>query len=315
MKIVVLDGHTLNPGDLGWDGLEALGECTVYERTPPAEVVARSRGVEIVLTNKTVIDRQVMEALPELRYVGVLATGYDVVDVRSAADRGITVTNVPSYGTESVAQAVFALLLELVSHVGLHAASVREGNWARAEDFCYWEKPITELGGLTMGIVGYGAIGRAVARIARAFLMEVTVHTEPPQEEPGTAFVGLDRLFAESDVVTLHCPLTPATRGLVGAERLALMKPTAFLLNTARGPLVDEDALARALNEGRIAGAGLDVLPAEPPPSDCPLLAANNCLITPHVAWAARASRERLMRSAVGNVTAFLAGRATNVVS
>jgi glycerate dehydrogenase len=305
----------LNPGDLGWEGLEALGECTVYVRTPPGEVVARSRGAEIVLTNKTVIDRQVMEALPDLRYVGVLATGYDVVDVRAAADKGITVTNVPSYGTESVAQATFALLLELVSHVGLHAASVREGNWSRAEDFCYWEKPITELGGLTMGIVGYGAIGRAVARIARAFLMEVVVHTEPPQEEPGTAFVGLDRLFTESDVVTLHCPLTPETRGLVGAERLALMKPTAILLNTARGPLVDEDALAEALGEGRIAGAGLDVLPAEPPPSDNPLLTARNCLITPHVAWAARASRERLMRTAVGNVEAFLAGRATNVVS
>ena len=314
MKIVVLDGHTLNPGDLGWEGLEALGECTVYERTPPGEVVARSRGAEIVLTNKTVIDRRVMEALPELRYVGVLATGYDVVDVRAAGEKGIVVTNVPSYGTESVAQATFALLLELVSHVGLHAASVREGKWSRAEDFCYWEEPITELAGLTMGIVGYGAIGRAVARIARAFLMNVIVHTEPPQDEPDTVFVGLDRLFAESDVVTLHCPMTPATRGLVGAGRLALMKPTAFLLNTARGPLVDEEALATALNEGRIAGAGLDVLQAEPPPEG-PLLAARNCLITPHVAWAARASRERLMRSAVGNVEAFLAGRATNVVS
>ncbi len=317
MRIVVLDGHTLNPGDLDWDELESLGECEIYDRTAPDDVVNRARHAEIVLTNKTVLDASVIERLPELRYIGVMATGYNVVDIEAAAGKQIPVTNVPTYGTQSVAQMVFALLLELTQHVGHHAHTVREGKWAACEDFCYWDYPLVELAGLTIGLVGFGRIGRAVAAIARAFGMKVLVNdilvVRP--EDADVEFVGLDALFAQSDVVSLHCPLTPETDGMVAAPRLGQMKRSAFLINTSRGPVVNDRDLADALNSGRIAGAGVDVLSVEPPGPDNPLLSARNCFITPHIAWATRAARVRLMRAVVDNLKAFLSGRPQNVVN
>lgn len=317
MKIVVLDAHTLNPGDLSWDELKALGTCEVYERTSAAEVLARAAEAEAVLTNKTVLTREHLFALPRLKYIGVLATGTNVVDLAAARERGIPVTNVPGYATASVVQLTFALLLELTLNVGHHSQSVHNGSWTRSPDFCYWERPLIEVAGLTMGIVGFGSIARAVATVAQAFGMEVLVHTRrppsPPPEEIG--FVNLGTLFRNSDVVSLHCPLTPTTKHLINAEHLGWMKPTAFLLNTGRGPLVDEQSLADALNQGRIAGAGVDVLSVEPPPADNPLLTAKNCLITPHIGWATGAARIRLMKEAVENVRAFLAGKPRNVVN
>jgi glycerate dehydrogenase len=321
MKIVVLDGYALNPGDMSWQALEALGDCTVHERTPNDLISERAAGAEIILTNKVVMGPEQLAQLPQLRYVGVLATGYNVVDVEAARQRGVTVTNVPAYSTASVAQMVFALLLELTQQVGHHARLVREGRWSTAADFCFWDRPLVELEGLTLGIVGFGAIGRRVAALARAFGMKVLVHTAHPEKYQETAegrdarFVDLDDLFRASDAVSLHCPLTEETRALVDARRLELMKPTAFLLNTGRGPLVDEAALAAALNAGRLAGAGLDVLSAEPPPAGNPLLQAANCCITPHIAWATRAARERLLALAVANLRAVLAGQPQNVVS
>jgi glycerate dehydrogenase len=315
VKIVVLDGYTMNPGDLSWEDLEGLGECTVYERTPPERVVERAAGAEVVLTNKVVLDGAVMARLPDLKYIGVLATGYNVVDTAAARERGIVVTNVPAYSTRSVAQLVMALVLELAHHVGHHARTVREGRWTASKDFAYWDHPLVELDGLVMGIVGFGQTGRAVADLARAFGMRVLVHTRTPTAGPGVEFVDLATLLRRSDVVSLHCPLTPETEGLVNAKRLATMKPTAFLINTSRGPVVNERDLAEALGAGRIAGAGLDVLSTEPPKADNPLLAAKNCFITPHFAWATRAARERLMKTVVENVRGFLAGRPQNVVN
>jgi glycerate dehydrogenase len=316
MKIVVLDGFTLNPGDLSWDELMALGPCEVFDRTPPDQVAARAKDAQIILTNKTVLDAAVLRQLPRLKYIGVLATGYNVVDVNAARERKIPVTNVPAYSTASVAQMVFAHLLELTQHVGPHAQTVRDGRWTKSADFCYWDFPLIELNGLTMGIVGYGRIGRETAAVARAFGMKVLAHAPTPKPgAPEAQFVALDELFRRSDVVSLHCPLTPQTQGLVNAQRLSLMKKTAFLINTSRGPLVDEPALADALNRGRIAGAGLDVLAAEPPAPDNPLLKAKNCHITPHIAWATRAARQRLMKTAVENVRAFLGGGRQNVVN
>jgi glycerate dehydrogenase len=315
MKIVVLDGYTANPGDLSWAALEALGKCKVHDRTPKDKTVARAKGAEIVLTNKVILDRAVIGQLPKLRYIGVLATGYNVVDIAAARERDITVTNIPAYSTTSVVQAAFALLLELTNRVGLHDRSVHKGRWTRSKDFSYTESPLVELAGLTIGIIGFGAIGSAVAKAAQAFGMKVICHTRTPREAAGVRFVSVDTVFAESDVVTLHCPLTPETAGIVNEKHLALMKPTAYVINAGRGGLVDEAALARALNEGRIAGAAVDVLSTEPPKADNPLLTAANCVITPHVAWATRAARERLLAAAVGNVKAFLAGRPANVVS
>jgi len=317
VKIVVLDGYTLNPGDLNWDGLDRLGECVVHARTPPDLTLARACGAPLVLTNKTVMDRAVLSRLPDLKYVGVLATGYNVVDVACARERGIPVTNIPEYGTASVTQMVFALLMELTHHAGLHSDSVRDGEWTRSIDFCYWKTPLVELHDLTMGIVGFGRIGRSVAQVATAFGMHVLAFDQYPQEQvpAGVRMADLDTLFATSDVVTLHCPLTPETKGLVNTARLARMKQTAFLVNTSRGPVVNEADLARALNEGCIAGAGLDVLEQEPPPAGNTLLKAKNCIITPHIAWATRAARARLMQTAVDNVAAFLAGRPQNVVN
>jgi len=315
MKIVVLDGYALNPGDLDWGAVKALGECVIYDRTAANETLARAAGAEVVLTNKTRLTRECLGALADLRYIGVLATGYDVVDVRAAAERGIPVTNAPGYGTASVAQSVFALLLELTNDAGSLSRGVHGGRWAKSPDYSYWDKPLVELAGLTMGIIGYGAIGRATARIARALGMRVIAYTQPPPENADVELVGLDTLFAESDVVSLHCPLTPETRGLIGADRLASMKPTAYLINTARGPLVDEPALAEALRAGRIAGAGLDVLCVEPPDAANPLYGAPRCVITPHVSWATAAARGRLMAIAADNLRAFLAGAPRNVVN
>jgi len=307
----------LNPGDLSWKDLEAFGECTVYDRTAPQDVVRRAGGAEIILTNKTVLSADIIGSLTKLRYIGVLATGYNVVDIEAARRRGIPVSNVPSYATASVAQMVFAHLLNLALHVGHHARTVRDGRWTACPDFCYWDTPLLELEGLTMGIVGFGRIGRATATLARAFGMKVIVFdvTGLSQMPEGCEAAELNDVFARADVLSLHCPLTPQTEKLVNAERLALMKPTAFLINTSRGPLIDEQALADALNAGKLAGVGVDVLSTEPPSKDNPLLSAKNCHITPHIAWASRAARQRLLSIAIGNVAAFVAGKPQNVVN
>ncbi len=317
MHIVVLDGYTLNPGDLSWDAFATLGELTVHERTPAAEIVARAAGAEILLTNKTPLSAATIGQLPVLRYIGVLATGYNVVDTEAAAARGIPVTNVPEYGTASVVQLVFAHLLNLCNHVAEHGQSVRAGAWSRSPDFCFWEHPLVELSGRTMGIVGAGRIGKSVARVAEAFGMRVLVSGRPGGNRQGDAFerTDLQNLFRESDVVSLHCPLTEATHGLVNRDLLSLMKPGAFLINTGRGPLIVEEDLAAALNSGTIAGAGLDVLSTEPPAPDNPLLSARNCCITPHIAWATLDARRRLMQTASENLRGFLDGKRLNVVN
>lgn len=314
MKIVVLDGYTTNPGDLTWQALHEVAECEIYDRTAVDQIVERAHDAEFVLTNKTPLDATTLAKLPALKYIGVLATGYNVVDTEAAKARGVAVTNIPAYGTESVAQMVFALLLELTQHVGHHARTVREGKWSASPDFCYWDYPLIELHGLTLGVIGFGHIGQAVARLGQAFGMKVVAHRKP-KRDPGLAgvtYLELDELLQQSDVVTLHSPLTDQTRHLIDAERLALMKPSAFLINTARGPLVHEDDLADALNSGRLAGAGLDVLSVEPPSPDNPLLSAKNCLITPHIAWATEAARKRLLGMAVENIQAFVAGESLN---
>ena len=317
MKIVILDGYTLNPGDLNWEQFKDLGDVETHDRTPAAQTVERARDAEVVITNKTVLDRAVIAALPRLRYIGVLATGYNVVDIEAARERGIPVCNVPEYSTANVTQAVFALLLELTNRAGHHAHTVREGRWTGAADFCYWDFPLVELHALTLGIIGYGRIGRAVSRAARAFGMKVlTLDRRGTRSAPeDVRFVDLDTLFSESDVVSLHCPLTPETRELINAARLAQMKRTAFLINTARGGLVNEADLADALNNDRIAGAGLDVLSSEPPAADNPLLRAKNCIITPHIAWATRNARARLMTTAADNLRAWMQGQPQNVVN
>ncbi len=315
MKIVVLDGYTLNPGDLSWDGLQKLGQCAIHDRIALDQVVATAAEADVVLTNKVPITAEQMRQLPQLKYIGVTATGYNIVDVAAARERKIAVTNIPAYGTRSVAQMTFALLLELTQHAGHHAQTVREGRWSKCPDFCYADYPLIELDGLTMGIIGFGRIGQAVADLAAAFGMQVQILARSQKEHPRFQFVDERTLFGTSDVISLHCPLTPETRHLINAERLSWMKPTAFLLNTSRGPLVDEPALAAALNEGRMAGAGLDVLAVEPPSPNNPLLQAKNCLVTPHIAWATHAARTRLMAMAVANVEAFLRGKPQNVVN
>lgn len=317
MKIVVLDGYALNPGDLSWTGMEALGELTVYERTSPSEVLERSAGAEVLITNKTVITAEHMAALPQLKYIGVLATGYNVVDIDEARNRGIVVTNIPAYSTASVAQMVFAHVLNITQRVGYYATENANGRWTNSVDFCYWDTDLVELDGKKMGIVGLGNIGRATARIAQAFGMEVLVVTSKEQSAlpEGMKKVTLDELFAQSDVVSLHCPLTPDTKEMVNAARLQTMKPSAILINTGRGPLVNEQDLADALNEGRIAAAGLDVLSVEPSDSNNPLLSAKNCFITPHIAWATKEARTRLMNIAVGNLKAYQEGHIINNVA
>jgi glycerate dehydrogenase len=317
-NIVVLDGGTVNPGDNPWDALEALGNLAVYDRTPPELLLERAGEADILLTNKTVLDAATLAALPRLRFIAVLATGYNVVDVVAAAGRGIPVSNVPAYSTMTVAQHSFALLLELTNWVGLHNTVVKGGEWSAGAAFSFWKKPLLELDGMRMGIVGFGSIGRAVARIAQSFGMEVIVNTpHPPQgaEWSTVRFVWLEELFEQSDVVSLHCPQTAANTGFVDASLLSRMKPSALLINTARGALINEQDLADALNGGKLAGAAVDVVSREPILADNPLLKAENCLITPHMAWAALAARQRLMAQSAANVAAFLAGSPVNVVN
>jgi glycerate dehydrogenase len=315
MQIVLLDGYTNNPGDLSWTELKALGPCTIHDRTAPSETISRAAPAEIVLTNKTVLYCEVIKQLPRLRYIGVMSTVYNIVAAPATREQSIPVCNNPSYASQSVAQMVFAHLLNLTLRVADHGHSVADGRWTRSADFCYWDFPLVELAGLTMGIVGFGRIGRATAEIAQALGMNVLAHEKTPVDCPNVRFVDLDELFRRSDVVSLHCPLTPETQNLVNADRLALMKSSAYLINTSRGPLIDERALADSLRVGRIAGAGLDVLSTEPPPADHPLLTAPNCCITPHIAWATRAARARLLDTAVQNIRAFLAGTPQNVVN
>ncbi|TJY42270.1 D-2-hydroxyacid dehydrogenase [Cohnella pontilimi] len=317
MKITVLDGYALNPGDLSWSGLERLGDVTVYDRTPADLIIERARGSEILLTNKTPLRKETLAELPGLRYIGVLATGYDVVDAKEASERGIVVANVPAYSTDSVAQFVFAMLLELCHHVGRHDESVKRGEWTSSIDFSYWRTPLLELAGKTFGIIGMGRIGARTAEIAAAFGMKVKAYTRRMEGAPPHAFIewaSLDDVLETSDVVSLHCPLTPDTEGLIDRRALSRMKPSAFLINTSRGKLLVEQDVADALNEGRLAGAALDVLSAEPPRNGSPLLTAKNCVITPHIAWATQEARQRLLDAAVKNVEAFLKGKSINVV-
>ena len=317
-KIVVLDGYTINPGDNPWVALEALGELTVYARTPPEQVLERAAGADILLTNKAVLDDALLSALPRLRYIAVLATGYNVVDVTAAGKRGIPVSNVPEYSSLTVAQHTFALLLELTNRVGQHDTAVKSGEWSSCEDFSFSKGPLVELVGKTMGIVGFGRIGRSVTSIAQAFGMEVIVHTpHPPQwsDAPRVRFLELEELFRTADVISLHCPQTPENTGFVDAALLARMKSSAFLINTGRGALINEQDLATALKSGHLAGAALDVVSSEPIPANNPLPDAPNCIITPHIAWAALAARRRLMAQTAANVAAFLAGKPVNVVN
>ena len=313
-KIVVLDGFTVNPGDLSWQGLEELGEVTVYDRTKAEETAARAAEAEVVLTNKVVVGREVMARLPRLRYIGVLATGYNVVDMEAARERGIVVTNVPAYSTESVAQMVWAHLLTATNRTEHYAIENREGRWSRSPDFCYWDAPLMELSGKTFGIVGLGNIGQRVAQIALAFGMKVKALTSKDVVPAGVEKACLDELLAAVDVLSLHCPLTANTRHLMNAETLRQMKPTAILINTGRGPLVDDEAVADALAEGRLAAFCADVLTEEPPKRDNPLLRQPNAFITPHIAWATKEARWRLVRVATDNVRSFLNGSPVNVV-
>ena len=317
MKIVVLDGYTLNPGDLSWDRLKASGDLMVYDYTEKSDIHARAVGAEILFTNKTPLTAEMMDQLPGLRYIGVLATGYNVVDVKAAAERGIIVTNIPTYGTNSVAQMVFALLLEMCHHVQLHSDAVFNSEWTNNRDFCFWKTPLIELSGKTIGIIGYGRIGRQVAQIADAFGMRVLAYDKiqgQGSDLPSFAWAPLDELLRQSDVISLHCPLFPDTAGLINQTSIAMMKSSALLINTSRGGLIVDQDLADALNSGRIAGAALDVLSVEPPPADNPLLHAKNCLITPHISWATAEARSRLMDIAVDNLNSFLDGKPVNVI-
>ena len=317
MKIIVLDGYGLNPGDLNWESFESLGELTVYDRTLPSELMQRAAGAEVLITNKTLITAENMADLPELKYIGVLATGYNVVDIDAAKARGIVVTNIPAYSTASVAQMVFAHILNITQRVGYYADENKQGRWTKNADFCYWDTQLVELQGKKMGIVGFGNIGQATARIAQAFGMEVCVYSSKPQFvlPSGIKKMDLDELFAECDVISLHCPLTPDTKEMVNADRLSKMKSNAILINTGRGPLINEQDLANALNEGRIAAAGLDVLSVEPSVEGNPLLTARNCFITPHIAWATLEARTRLMEIAVQNLKSYLNGQIINNVA
>ena len=317
MKIVVLDGYGLNPGDLSWESMQALGELEVFDRTSPAELHQRASDAEALITNKTIISAEDMKALPQLKYIGVLATGYNVVDIDAAKALGIVVTNIPAYSTRSVAQMVFAHLLNITQRVGHYADENNKGRWTNNADFCYWDTPLVELDGKKIGIIGYGNIGQAVAAIATALGMKVYVYSSKPQFllPQGVQRMSIDEIFQECDVVSLHCPLTDETNGMVNSTRLNSMKSSAILINTGRGPLVNEQDLADALNNGVIAAAGLDVLSTEPPRKDNPLLTAKNCFITPHIAWATKEARIRLMDIAVNNLRSFISGSIINNVA
>lgn len=323
MKIVVLDGYTLNPGDLSWKGLEKLGEVTVYDRTTfnrsdEKLILERAKDAEAIFTNKTPVSREVLEQLPHLKYIGVFATGYNVVDIEAAKEKGIVVTNIPAYGSDSVGQMTFALLLELCNHVGVHSESVKRGEWTNNLDWCYWKAPLIELTGKTFGIIGYGKIGQAAGRIAQAFGMKVLAYAPHPNkalESETMKYAELDTLFNQSDVISLHSPLFEETKGMINRQSIAKMKDGVLIINTSRGPLIVEEDLAEALNRGKVGGAAIDVVSSEPIKADNPLLTARNCVITPHIAWAAVETRQRLLDMAVENFEKFLAKKPVNVVN
>lgn len=316
MNIVILDGYTLNPGDLSWESLKELGTLTVYDRVNKDEetIIKAIGAAEVILTNKTPISANVIRQAPNLKYIGVLATGYNVVDVKAATEQNITVTNVPSYGTQAVAQFTFGLILELCHHIGKHHIAVKNGEWTQCSDFCFWKTPLIELEGKTLGLIGFGSIGKATAKIAKAFGMEVIVHTRTPQENTNYEFVNLETLLTQSDIVSLHCPLTPQTREIISRSQLQLMKSSAFLINTSRGPLVNEKDLQEALEAEVIAGAAVDVVSEEPIKSTNPLLKAEKCIITPHIAWASKESRQRLLNTVVNNLKSYQLGELVNVI-
>ncbi|NLC04136.1 MAG: D-2-hydroxyacid dehydrogenase [Tissierellia bacterium] len=323
MEIVILDGYTLNPGDLSWKGFEELGNLRVYDRTSYDVndidlIVQRSKDADAIIINKTPISRKVLDKLPNLKYIGLLATGYNVVDIDAAKEKGITVTNVPTYGTDSVAQMTFALLLELTNNVGIHNAAVKAGKWSKSPDWCFWESPLIQLSGKTLGIIGYGRIGQSVGKIAQAFGMKVLATANNPRKElenKDMKYVELDELFANSDFISLHCPLTDETKDIINKKSIEKMKSNVMIINTSRGGLIVEDDLADALNRERIAGAALDVVSVEPIKPDNPLLKAKNCILTPHISWAPIESRERLMNIAVNNLVEYSKGQAVNVVN
>jgi len=320
MKIVVLDGYTLNPGDLTWEGLKELGDITVYDRTvkETAEIIKAIGSAEIIFTNKTPLPKEVLEQVPSVKYIGVLATGYNIVDTKGAKELGIIVTNIPTYSTAAVAQLTFALILELCHHVGHHNDAVKKGRWSASVDFCFWDTPLIELAGKTLGIIGFGRIGQATAKIAEAFGMDVLFNNTGQYaglETERCKYATLDELLAKSDFVSLHCPLLDSTMGMINADNISKMKPGAMIINTSRGPLVVEKDLADALNTGKITAAAVDVVSIEPIEIDNPLLTAKNCLITPHIAWAPKESRVRLMGTTVDNLKAFLNGTPQNVVN
>lgn len=317
MKIVILDGYTENPGDLSWDALKQLGDCTIYDRTPAEAILERIGDAEIVLTNKTPLSRESIEKSPNLQYIGVLATGYNIVDIEAAKERKIPVCNVPAYSTTAVSQLTIALLLELCHHVGEHNRSVQQGDWSRSPDFCYWKYPLTELTGKTMGIIGCGQIGIQTGKLASTFGMKLLAydhHLERKTLPPAFCGVSLETLFEEADVISLHCPLTEDTREIICADTISKMKDGVWILNTARGPLIREQDLRAALESGKVGGAGLDVASIEPIPTDSPLLGAPNCIITPHIAWAPKESRKRLLDITVENIRNFLAGTPIHVI-
>lgn len=317
MRIVILDGFSVNPGDLSWDELNQFGEVIIYERTSEDEVIDRCKGAEIILTNKVVLDATTLNMLPRLQYIGVLATGYNVVDLEVASRQNIVVTNIPAYSTESVAQMVFAHILNIVSRVEHYARENRKGRWTNSSDFCYLDHNLTELYGKRMGIIGLGHTGMATARIAQAFGLNVMAYTSKDEDElpNGIRKVTLEQLYSESDIISLHCPLTDSTRHMINKETLATMKPSAILINTGRGPLVDDNAVATALHKGIIAAYGADVLTTEPPKEDNPLLSAPYCYLTPHIAWATKEARTRLLNICIGNIKAFIGGKPINQVN
>lgn len=319
MKIVILDGYTENPGDLSWEGFEAMGDLTVYDRTTDhSQIAARIGDAEIILTNKTPVSREVIDACPRLKYIGLLATGYNVVDVKAAKEAGIIVTNIPTYGTDAVSQYAIALLLELCHHIGEHSDCVKRGDWTKNQDWCFWNHPLIELAGKTMGIIGFGRIGQGTARIAQALGMKVLAYDtyQNPQLVSETCtYASLDQVFASSDVIALHCPLFPETEGIINKDTIGKMKDGVMIINNSRGPLIVESDLRDALNSEKVAGAAVDVVSAEPISMDNPLLDAANCIITPHIAWAPKESRQRLMDLAVENLHAFLSGAPQNVVN
>lgn len=318
MKIVILDGYTLNPGDLTWERIQTLGELTVYDRTPHEQIVDRALGAEIIFTNKTPLNAATLKQLPGLKYIGVLATGYNVVDTETAKKLGITVTNIPTYGTAAVAQFTLALLLEMCHHVWAHSEAVKQGAWSNSPDFCFWNYPLIELAGKTMGIIGFGRIGQAVAEVVQGLGMKVLAYDNKPNkslENPNLKYAELDELLAQSDVISLHCPLFENNKGMINEKTITQMKDGVMIINTSRGPLIDEAALTVALNSGKVSGAAVDVLSIEPPKPDNPLLTAKNCIITPHIAWAPKESRCRLMNIAADNLEQFLANNPINVVN